>query len=109
MPPTPLHQPVTSLTTEPSVVVHAASGRKLGYGEIAAFAKAPAQMPNLDAAKDLKPVNQFRILGKTTPRIDAQGRIAGRRIRFRAIHAIQGLERMPCLFHCYGRQPAGAV
>lgn len=69
--------PVASLTTEPSVVVHAASGRKLGYGEIAAFAKAPAQMPNLDAAKDLKPVNQFRILGKTTPRIDAQGKSTG--------------------------------
>lgn len=43
------------------------------------------------------------------PRVDAQGRITARRIRFRAIHAIQGLERMPCLFHCYGRQPAGAV
>ncbi len=42
-------------------------------------------------------------------RIDAQGRIAGRRIRFASIYAIQGLERMPCLFHCYGRQSAEAV
>lgn len=37
-------------------------------------------------------------------RIDAQGRIACRRIRFASIYAIQGLERMPCLFHCYGRR-----
>src|SRR5215471_827865 len=31
--------PVAELTTEPSVVVHAASGRRIGYGEIAAFGK----------------------------------------------------------------------
>lgn len=37
-------------------------------------------------------------------RIDAQGRIAGRRIRFASIYAIQGLERKPCMFHCYGRK-----
>ena len=35
--------PVEELTTEPSVVVHAKSGRKLGYGEIAAFAEVPGQ------------------------------------------------------------------
>lgn len=38
-------------------------------------------------------------------RLDAQGRIAGRRIHFHSVYAIQGLERMPCLFHCYGREP----
>ena len=35
--------PVEELTTEPSVVVHAKSGRRLSYGEIAAFAEVPAQ------------------------------------------------------------------
>ncbi|MFM9971896.1 MAG: molybdopterin cofactor-binding domain-containing protein, partial [Burkholderiales bacterium] len=70
--------PVASLTTEPSVVAHAPSGRKLSYGEIAAFAKPPAQMPALDPAKDLKPVNQFRILGKSTPRVDMAGKSSGR-------------------------------
>ena len=30
--------------------------------------------------------------------------IATRRIRFGAIHPIQGLEPLPCLFHCYGRK-----
>src|SRR5580704_816412 len=37
--------PVGELSTEPSVVVHAASGRRIGYGEIAAFAKAPTALP----------------------------------------------------------------
>ena len=37
--------PPSELTTEPSVVVHRASGRRLSYREIAAFAKAPAELP----------------------------------------------------------------
>jgi len=36
-------------------------------------------------------------------RLDTQGRAVGERIRFGSIYAIQGLESMPCLFHCYGR------
>src|ERR1700685_2084604 len=46
--------PVGELTTEPSVVVHKASGRRIGYGEIAAFASAPPQLPNI-AQKKPKP------------------------------------------------------
>src|SRR5712691_9381173 len=34
--------PLAELSTEPSTVVHAKSGRKLSYGEIAAFAQIPA-------------------------------------------------------------------
>src|SRR5580700_3407706 len=37
--------PVGELTTEPSTIVHAASGRRIGYGDIAAFAKAPTELP----------------------------------------------------------------
>src|SRR6266566_396881 len=33
--------PVDELMTEPSVVIHAKSGRRLSYGEIAAFAQVP--------------------------------------------------------------------
>ena len=40
--------PVGELSTEPSVVVHEASGRRIGYGEIAAFATAPAELPKID-------------------------------------------------------------
>src|SRR5215510_10311242 len=45
--------PVEELTTAPSVVVHARSGRKLTYGEIAAFAEVPAQAPDVKP-EDLK-------------------------------------------------------
>src|SRR5881397_2566243 len=37
--------PLAELSTEPSAVVHAKSGRRLGYGEIAAFAQIPATAP----------------------------------------------------------------
>src|SRR5712691_11153211 len=40
--------PLAELTTEPSVVVHKASGRRIGYGEIAAFAKAPSELPKIE-------------------------------------------------------------
>ncbi|MGB7011920.1 MAG: molybdopterin cofactor-binding domain-containing protein, partial [Pseudolabrys sp.] len=39
--------PVEELSTEPSVVVHSRSGRKLTYGEIAAFAEVPIQAPEV--------------------------------------------------------------
>src|SRR2546423_8131456 len=39
--------PADELVTEPSMVVHAKSGRKLGYGEIAAFAEVPARAPEI--------------------------------------------------------------
>ena len=39
--------PIGELMTEPSVVVHKASNRRIGYGEIAAFAKAPAELPKI--------------------------------------------------------------
>ena len=40
--------PAAELSTEPSVVVHKASNRRISYGEIAAFAKAPAELPKID-------------------------------------------------------------
>src|SRR6266571_5160534 len=45
--------PTAELSTEPSVVVHKASNRRMSYGEIAGFAKAPAEMPKIED-KDLK-------------------------------------------------------
>src|SRR5436190_2997983 len=50
--------PVGELSTEPSVVVHKASGRRIGYGEIAAFAKIPADLPKIEQ-RDLKPAARF--------------------------------------------------
>src|SRR6266403_1439893 len=55
--------PVAELTTEPSVVVHAPSRRRLSYGEIAAFAELPAKAPEIKP-EDLKKPSQFRLIGK---------------------------------------------
>jgi isoquinoline 1-oxidoreductase beta subunit len=54
--------PVGELKTGPSVVIHAPSGRKMTYGQVAAFAKAPAKLPKI-AKKDLKKPSQFRLIG----------------------------------------------
>src|SRR5215472_15027387 len=40
--------PLAELSTEPGAVLHKASGRRIGYGEIASFAKAPAELPKID-------------------------------------------------------------
>jgi isoquinoline 1-oxidoreductase subunit beta len=69
--------PAAELTTEPSTVVHASSGRKMSYGEIAAFAKAPAEAPKIDPAKDLKTADRYRLLGKGMPRVDVPAKSTG--------------------------------
>ena len=42
--------PASELSTEPSTVVHKASGRRISYGEVATFAKAPAERRKGDYA-----------------------------------------------------------
>jgi isoquinoline 1-oxidoreductase beta subunit len=54
--------PVGELKTGPSVVIHAPSGRKMTYGQIAAFTKAPAKLPKVGKG-DLKKPSQFRLIG----------------------------------------------
>jgi isoquinoline 1-oxidoreductase beta subunit len=68
--------PVAELATEPSVVVHKASGRRMSYGEIAAFAKAPAELPKIED-KDLKPAASFRLIGKDVPRVEVPTKVTG--------------------------------
>ena len=68
--------PLAELHTEPSMVVHAASNRSLGYGEIAAFAEVPATMPTINKS-ELKKSADYRILGKTTPRRDIPAKTTG--------------------------------
>jgi isoquinoline 1-oxidoreductase beta subunit len=65
-----------SLETEPSVVLHRASNRRLSYGEIAAFAKIPAAMPEVTKA-GLKPKRAFRLIGKPVPRHDIPAKVNG--------------------------------
>jgi isoquinoline 1-oxidoreductase subunit beta len=68
--------PVGELTTEPSVVVHAKSGRRLGYGEIAAFAELPAKAPEIKP-EELKKLSQFRLIGKDVMRVELPGKVNG--------------------------------
>ncbi|MBX9773892.1 MAG: molybdopterin-dependent oxidoreductase [Xanthobacteraceae bacterium] len=69
--------PVEELTTEPSVVVHAKSGRRLTYGEIAAFAEIPEKAPEIKPDQLKKPA-QFRLIGKDVMRIEVPDKVNGR-------------------------------
>src|ERR671934_76004 len=66
---------VKSLRTEPGYVVDG-SGRKLSYGEIAAFAKVPSPLPTVDKS-ELKSKDQFRYIGKAIPRRDIPAKVNG--------------------------------
>src|SRR5215813_1413199 len=68
--------PVEELTTEPNVVVHAKSGRRLGYGEIAAFAELPAKAPEIKPDQ-LKKTADFRLIGKDVMRIELPSKVNG--------------------------------
>jgi isoquinoline 1-oxidoreductase beta subunit len=68
--------PAAELTTEPSAVVHAKSGRRLGYGEIAAFAEVPAKAPEIKR-EELKQSSQFRLIGKDVMRVELPGKVNG--------------------------------
>jgi isoquinoline 1-oxidoreductase beta subunit len=68
--------PESELTTEPSVVVHAKSGRKLSYGEIAAFAEVPAEAPPV-LPEDLKKPAQFRLITKDVMRAELPRKVNG--------------------------------
>jgi isoquinoline 1-oxidoreductase beta subunit len=68
--------PVEELTTEPSVVVHAKSGRKLSYGDIAAFAEVPAKAPEIKP-EQLKKTADFRLIGKDVMRIELPNKVNG--------------------------------
>ncbi len=68
--------PVDELTTEPSVVVHAKSGRKLSYGEIAAIAEVPAKAPEIKPDQ-LKKAKDFRLITKDVMRVELPGKVNG--------------------------------
>ena len=68
---------VEDLTTEPSTVVHAKSGRKLSYGDIAQFAEVPAKAPEIKPDQ-LKKTSDFRLIGKDVMRIELPDKVNGR-------------------------------
>ena len=68
--------PVEELSTEPSIVVHARSGRKLTYGEVAAFAEVPVQAPEVKPEELKKPAD-FRLIGKDVMRAELPHKVNG--------------------------------
>ena len=68
--------PVGELATEPGVVVHAASGRRISYGEVAAFAEVPDELPEVSDA-ELKSPEDFRLIGHSVPRQDVPAKTDG--------------------------------
>jgi isoquinoline 1-oxidoreductase beta subunit len=67
---------VDELTTEPSLVVHAKSGRKLSYGDIAAFAEVPKEAPTV-TPEDLKKPAAFRLISKDVMRVEIPAKVNG--------------------------------
>ena len=67
---------VDELATEPSVVVHSNSGRKLTYGEIATFAEIPAQAPEIKPESLKKPAH-FRLITKDVMRTELPHKVNG--------------------------------
>jgi len=68
--------PASECTTTPHMVVHQASGKKLGYGELAAAAgKLP--VPNKEEIK-LKARSEWRYIGKSTTSYDLKDMCTGK-------------------------------
>jgi isoquinoline 1-oxidoreductase beta subunit len=69
--------PASELSTDKGVVVHAKSGRRIPYGDIAKFATVPAELPNITDA-DLKKPAQFKLIGrKDIGRLDVPSKVNG--------------------------------
>src|SRR5262245_56717531 len=72
-----------ALRATDGTVIHDASGRKLGYGELAS--RAANQQPPADPT--LKTKDQFKLIGKPLKRLDTPDKVNGR--------AIYGIDVMP--------------
>jgi isoquinoline 1-oxidoreductase subunit beta len=68
--------PESELTTSLGTVVHKASNRRLGYGELAAKA-ATVAVPDLETVK-LKDPKDFTIIGKGVPGVDNHSIVTGK-------------------------------
>lgn len=67
---------ITELTTEPSLVLHKASGRKISYGEIVGSLTIPTAVPEIDKS-EIKPKSEYRYIGKQLMRRDVPPKTNG--------------------------------
>ena len=69
--------PVSELTTDRSVVIHAKSKRRISYGEAAKLVKVPSDPPKV-AEADLKKPAQFKLIGRRDiGRVDVPSKVNG--------------------------------
>jgi isoquinoline 1-oxidoreductase subunit beta len=68
--------PRGELSTEPSAVVHVKSGRRIGYGDIVAFAELPAVAPDIKP-EALKKTSDFRLIGHDVMRVELPTKVNG--------------------------------
>src|SRR5262252_1516543 len=69
--------PASELSTDKGFVVHAQSGRRISYGDVAKFASVPPEPPKITAA-DLKKPAQFKLIGrKDIGRVDVPLKVNG--------------------------------
>ena len=67
---------LSSLTTEPSLVVHAASGRKINYGDIVGTMALPTEAPAVDKS-EFKSESAYRYIGQSVMRRDVPAKSNG--------------------------------
>jgi isoquinoline 1-oxidoreductase beta subunit len=69
--------PARELSTDRGYVIHAKSGRRISYGDIAKFATVPSQLPEISDA-DLKKPSQFKLIGRRNiGRVDVPSKTNG--------------------------------
>src|SRR5579871_2301033 len=66
--------PVSELTTEPNVVIHTTTRRRLTYAELATFAEVPATAPAIKP-EELKQTSAFRYIGRDTLRVELPSKV----------------------------------
>jgi len=68
--------PLAELSTEPSSVVHAKTGRRMSYGDIAAVAELPSAAPAIKP-EELKKASEYRLIGKDVMRVELPTKVNG--------------------------------
>src|SRR2546423_94605 len=67
---------LSELTTQPGLVVHEKSGRRVSYGEIAGRMNVPAAAPAIKP-EELKKPSEYRYIGKDVMRVELPSKVDG--------------------------------
>jgi isoquinoline 1-oxidoreductase beta subunit len=68
--------PLDELSTEPGMILHNVSGRRVSYGEALSFVRIPKVIPEIPQDQ-LKRPDQFRLIGKVLPRYEIPTKVDG--------------------------------